>query len=593
MKKLITFIAILVLGCNVFAAFPTQLNQKTNDISQIRGSFNDFNLTWIAENDQSVEFWLTNNGTAQLVLDGYSQGFRLSKLGVIYVDVLPSAITAANEKVTFTVSRANIPPNATYDAELWTYTGAATNSARTLAQGKVNVRRSLYSDTNSFPFPTWDTNNLTSYMLIADYDTNDNDIVDNSDRLIAFEVEQGNTNAGFETRLDGLETTGAAHTVSITGLQSTQALVVTSLASVSSAVDTVEATVSTNVAKLNAASTFTDTNQFAATTYFADVEMGGDEIRFGAAGYMSQTIGAWSFFDANTNRAWNISKVFRKLYWTNGSDYIDFSKGFAFEGGVNVTGITDVAGINNVEELVTSRAVAEDLTKKLSLSGGTQDVDMNINAITNLDYLQLRNGQNISGNASNFTFGWGKSSLEISSSSAIALTVDGSGIRMDSSGNVTCAAPGLTAYPLNQGTGALASVSTAIPAGTIVPAWDLSSGTNISFPLDWSFTYTTTNNFDLPIPLGFLSQDITFSRAMTWDSAGTAYVDIIEYSTNGTTVIQTNYAGLLIVPIGSSLTAQTNFANATASQGNMLKASITNFTGVDRGNITLHSTYSN
>ena len=122
---------------------------------------------------------------------------------------------------------------------------------------------------------------------------------------------------------------------------------------------------------------------------------------------------------------------------------------------------------------------------------------------------------------------------------------------------------------------------------------DGGSVTNISFPTGWSFTWGTTNNFDEPIPLGFLPTDETFTRVMGWESTGTAWVDIIEYSTNGTTIIQTNYAGLVITPQGSTLTSFTNFANNTASQGNMLKASVTNWAGIGRGNLTIHSTYSN
>ena len=344
----------MVLASVAYGAFPTQLNTATNDISQIRGGFSDFNWTWIAENDQSIQIDFTNNGAAPLVLDAYSQGARLSKDGTMYVDIRPPSITSVNDRVTFTISRTNIPPNATYDFEIWTYTGATTNNARTIAQGTVNVRKSLYSNTNAFPFPNWSTNDLTSYMLVSDYDTTDNDIVDTSDAFIDY------TNSG---PLSGLQTTQALHTAEIAGLTTTQAWVVTSLSSVSNDLDTAEATLSTNVMKLNAFNTLVESNSFS-------------DVYFGANGSFITGAGTLEWKSPNENTAIYVSDTAHELKGTNG-DVIAFTEGYIPLGDLAGAGAViptwDLnAGTNLADGALSTNVVLEPQNNTYA-SGTTQD----------------------------------------------------------------------------------------------------------------------------------------------------------------------------------------------------------------------------
>ena len=165
MKKLTSIIALALLGASTFAAFPANENTTVVNIDQVTGNFDSFNYKWIGEDDQNIT-WTLTNASGYVSLTGYLMAARISQNGTVYVDIPTGSITVANSNVTFSIARTNIPPNSDYDFEGWAMDAATTNLARTMVQGRVNISKSLYQDTNSFPFPAA-ISNLSDYLTIT------------------------------------------------------------------------------------------------------------------------------------------------------------------------------------------------------------------------------------------------------------------------------------------------------------------------------------------------------------------------------------------------------------------------------------------
>lgn len=154
MKKLIATLLLAGAFAHVgFCGFSTHVNSKTNNIDKIDDKFNDWRFEWVGKNDQAVKLWFIDSA-GWVDLTGDSVAARLSRRGTIYVDILPANVTVLASNISFTIPMTNIPPNNTYQMEVWAYQGANTNPARTLGQGSVYVSYSLYQDTNTFPFPS-------------------------------------------------------------------------------------------------------------------------------------------------------------------------------------------------------------------------------------------------------------------------------------------------------------------------------------------------------------------------------------------------------------------------------------------------------
>ena len=168
MKRLSIIAMLLTFAVNLYAAFPASFNSKTVDVSRVTGDFDSFSWTWVGQTDQSNGLWFaaykTNGVPASWIdLTGYYPNFRVSKRGTVYINLDYTQIGLSGSNIMFNVPRTNIPPNDTYQAEAWVYDSAATNNARVIAQGTINVVKSLYSDTNSFPFPA-NGSDLTLYL---------------------------------------------------------------------------------------------------------------------------------------------------------------------------------------------------------------------------------------------------------------------------------------------------------------------------------------------------------------------------------------------------------------------------------------------
>lgn len=188
---ILCFLGVL-LGCSTVRAdiFAAKNNCATVNCDRISGDFSDFYFEWIAENDQYVALSITSN-SGYVTLTNVTTRYRISYRGTTYFD---AEGTESGSVSYVTIARTNIPPNGIKEMELYGYQGSATNLARTLAQGSVSITKSLYQDTNSFPFPN--TTSLLDYLRIDDaqatymqislYDTDENNIVDTSDAFIAY-----------------------------------------------------------------------------------------------------------------------------------------------------------------------------------------------------------------------------------------------------------------------------------------------------------------------------------------------------------------------------------------------------------------------
>lgn len=152
-----------------FAQFPISTSSKTVDVNRVSGQFDSFRWNWIGMNDQRVILYLTQDGVP-LDASLYSILARVGRNGVVYTDIADSEVSKATDYIQFDVPRTRIPPNGACQLEVWAYVGT-TNTARSLAQGTLSITKSLYSDTNSFPFPT-NVVDLSTYLTIASAATN-------------------------------------------------------------------------------------------------------------------------------------------------------------------------------------------------------------------------------------------------------------------------------------------------------------------------------------------------------------------------------------------------------------------------------------
>lgn len=168
MKKLIAAISVCIYCTMTWAYFPTNISSATVEVTKVTGNFDSYRFKWIGQDDQEVRLYFTNVGIPFTFSATDQLCSRISRAGTIYVDLLPTNnhfVTNGNY-LYYTISRTNIPPNGNYQMETWMYTGANTNMARTLAQGEVTISKSLYQDTNAYPFPST-ISNMTDYLTIT------------------------------------------------------------------------------------------------------------------------------------------------------------------------------------------------------------------------------------------------------------------------------------------------------------------------------------------------------------------------------------------------------------------------------------------
>jgi len=156
MKKLYTIFALLMLAQFASAQF-VHTNYSAVDANDISGNYDSYNFNWMGRDSQTVTLDVNFGGVTN-DLSGLTMGWKMSlnaRTGQVdYVIISNSQITVSSGTVSFSVTNTSIPPNNTYESELFGYTGTGTNLTRTLAQGYVDVKNSLYEDDNLFTFPS-------------------------------------------------------------------------------------------------------------------------------------------------------------------------------------------------------------------------------------------------------------------------------------------------------------------------------------------------------------------------------------------------------------------------------------------------------
>ena len=181
-----------VLSC---VGVPAHVNMATSDLQYVDGDFNDFSWKWAGYATQSNRVWV-KAAASWVDLDGYKIAFKVSRQtdtgAVAYIETTNITVDASN--VTWTTANTNIPPDNSYLAELWAYTGVVTNVSATLAQGKIRVFNSLYDDDDStFPWPTTGdyigTNNATYLAAVTNIVAGTNVSVSRSGRIVTVNAD--------------------------------------------------------------------------------------------------------------------------------------------------------------------------------------------------------------------------------------------------------------------------------------------------------------------------------------------------------------------------------------------------------------------
>ena len=129
-------------------AFPYNTHNKTIDIAKPTNAFCDFYFKWNENENQTVQFTITENDAAY-DLSGYFFQFRINRIvpgqaSVNVMNVLNADITLSTNVVSFSIDNADIPAVDSYEACLICYDDTDWNQSRVLAKGNINVSESLY-----------------------------------------------------------------------------------------------------------------------------------------------------------------------------------------------------------------------------------------------------------------------------------------------------------------------------------------------------------------------------------------------------------------------------------------------------------------
>jgi hypothetical protein len=166
MKKLFSTL-LVALACSAANAQFVHTNYAAVDAYDITGNFDSYNWIWFGQDSQSVMFdvdFSSSDADLSSATLGWKMSRNTSTGKVDYVIISNTNITSTGTagRVTFSVTNTAVPPDNTYLTELYAYLGAATNTSRTLAQGIVDVRQSLYENDSLFSFPN--TTGLVEYV---------------------------------------------------------------------------------------------------------------------------------------------------------------------------------------------------------------------------------------------------------------------------------------------------------------------------------------------------------------------------------------------------------------------------------------------
>jgi len=174
MKKLIL---ALMLAATFGYAGVVHENEADVNANDVTGNYDSHQQwVWMGQNSQDVTLNITFDSVTN-DLSTWIMGWKASRMTrtgqVDYIVIDNSDITAgADGVVTFSVTNTAIPPDAVYKTELYGWQGAATNLTRTMSQGIIDVRQSLYENDAQFPLPT---NATVNWAQVGQYlNTGDN-----------------------------------------------------------------------------------------------------------------------------------------------------------------------------------------------------------------------------------------------------------------------------------------------------------------------------------------------------------------------------------------------------------------------------------
>lgn len=353
-------------------------NYAAVNANDIAGNYDSYNWGWIGRDSQSSTLAITFDGVTN-DLSTLTLGWKMSRYTsstgqLDYVVISNSQITAVGNVITFGVSNVLIPPNNRYQSELFAYSGASTNISRTLAQGIVDVRQSLYENDAAFTFP--DQSGGVIDWSIFTYSNSE------------YAPMIVGTNLLASTNANGQVTVSDNPCTDITALASTQALHTAELANLASTQQTVKATADTafgwgDHATNGYLTTPPETNT--TTTHMINLEEAGDTSA--PENTISLTSG-WLGYGSSPYVYW----ATQRLLSDSGTTNLNWTLSRLYEDGVN--GVWESAGdavagndIVNYSYLMGLGYISEPPATNTTTVAFTQQVTFKTNIFSDVDYI--------------------------------------------------------------------------------------------------------------------------------------------------------------------------------------------------------------
>ena len=161
MKRTLAILLMLMLS-TVSRAFFIQTNVANIVIGSSSGAnFDQAEFSSAGFDDQEFKLQFNYDLSGALCLFKVAQD--VGKGQVAFISMTPDEITVSGTSVVWDVARTRIPPNGSYQAELWA-SDSLTNKARSIARFTWNITDSLYDDNDStYPWPT-NAADLSTYL---------------------------------------------------------------------------------------------------------------------------------------------------------------------------------------------------------------------------------------------------------------------------------------------------------------------------------------------------------------------------------------------------------------------------------------------
>ena len=224
MKRLIGLIAVILITATSASGL-VNTNSVNITVGDTAGhNYKQFDFTWSGFDDQSITFVLDR------VITNHTWTFKLSKDTITgQVAYVSQAASVSTSNITLTLSRTNVPPNASYKASLRGVDDTSTLGVD-VARGKISITDSIFDDadgTFSFPDRAYSVIRAGDAMTGGLTNTTARGFVGNGGNLtnisvVASTVDHGGLGGLGDDDHTGYRLESADHTHASTGMQAGQ-----------------------------------------------------------------------------------------------------------------------------------------------------------------------------------------------------------------------------------------------------------------------------------------------------------------------------------------------------------------------------------